>query len=98
MCFKNVEDPLSTNRPKWVADLINLAGDWDKTIVQNCFNKNVAKDIIATHLPEIGTQDEIIWLQTSHGIYEVKSGYNVCRLYFLHLVLQGKVVLAHNPP
>lgn len=48
---------------------------WDEVKLSVWFDQQITKDIFATHIPEIEEPDEITWLHTKNGQYEVKSGY-----------------------
>jgi ribonuclease HI len=50
---------------------------WDKIKVEYLFPVNVANLILETPLFEMVEEDKLLWMDSPHGTYNVKSGYNL---------------------
>jgi hypothetical protein len=50
---------------------------WDKIKVGSFFPLNVANLILETPLFDMVEEDKLLWMDSPHGTYNVKSGYNL---------------------
>jgi hypothetical protein len=50
---------------------------WDKPKIESIFNSYVAKSILDIPLFNLIEEDKLIWVDSTHGQYSVRSGYNL---------------------
>jgi ribonuclease HI len=50
---------------------------WDKEKIESIFDTHVAKSILAVPLFNLVDEDKLIWFDSTHGQYSVRSGYNL---------------------
>jgi hypothetical protein len=68
----------SNSRVRRVADLINQEDhSWKEDMVRNIFMPYDAQEILKIRLPRYDQEDFISWTPDKHGLFTVKSAYNL---------------------
>ncbi|KAH9651249.1 reverse transcriptase domain-containing protein [Citrus sinensis] len=60
-----------------VAELIDGSNKWREDLIGQSFSKETAERILRTPLPKTPRPDKLVWHFDKHGIYSVKSGYQL---------------------
>lgn len=79
---KNFEIPRANPHPSLsmeavVAELIDGSNEWREDLIGQSFSKETAERILRTPLPKTPRPDKLVWHFDKHGIYSVKSGYQL---------------------
>lgn len=58
-----------------LSELISQEREWKVNKVWNAFEKSLAKQVLAIHIPKEANEDGFEWFHSKNGDYSVKSGY-----------------------